>query len=140
VAVNSWELPVNSTIAKAVAADSGQGREWRGTVIAYGNAQQDTSQRGGRDIDMDDFHAVVHYLQSTEPSTFTVEDSSDIRVKGARINCICDQETCNRPQFETIEVATTGPIFADHDTSSIAAGIGLLIFTRKLEPDRKWND
>ncbi|KAK6524747.1 hypothetical protein TWF281_011647 [Arthrobotrys megalospora] len=59
-------------------------------------------------------------------------------VKGIRINCKGDQQVCNRPKYEEVEVPLTDPIFSDHDTSGITERLGVPIFTRKYPKDPAW--
>jgi len=55
--------------------------------------------------------------------------STQQSVKGVKINCIGDQKTSNKPNFEAVEIPSTDPIFSTHR---------LPIFTRRCLPDLKW--
>jgi len=59
-------------------------------------------------------------------------------IKGVRINCIDDQEMCNKPHFEGVEIPSTDPIFSEHDTSEITKRIEFPVLTRRCPPNPKW--
>ncbi|OJD37929.1 ectomycorrhiza-upregulated zf-mynd domain-containing protein [Diplodia corticola] len=88
---------------------------------------------------MNDFRHITDFFLSYghEPAPAT-QKSTDAKVKGVTINCLGDQKMCNKPPFEAVEITPTDPIFSKHDTSDIAARIGLPIFTRRCSPNPKW--
>ncbi|KAK5174261.1 uncharacterized protein LTR77_001341 [Saxophila tyrrhenica] len=144
------KFPRNKSIRSITATRPwpGEYHDWRGPVLAYGKVGLGVDQAACRDIDVVDFRHIVdclmsydakpeylrHDANSSKPST----ESSDTKILGVRINCVGDQGTCNRPQFEAVELSPSDPIFREHDTSDTADRIGLPIFTRRLPPDPKW--
>lgn len=77
----------------------------------------------------------LSYGYKPKPAT---QQTSDIKVKGVRINCIGDRKMFNKPYFEAVEVSSTDSIFSEHDTSDIAECIGLPIFTWRCPPNPTW--
>lgn len=116
--------------------------DWRGPILAYGMKGLGMDQEMCRDLDLNDFKYIVDYM-----ITYDMEDREDGRaringdkVKGVKINCEGDKRAFGLPEFETIDVPTTHPIFTDHGTSEIAERIKIPIFTRKYPPNSGWKD
>jgi hypothetical protein len=79
-----------------------------------------------RDLDMNNFRHITDYSLSY---SYIPGPSTQQSVKGVKINCIGDQKTSNKPNFEAVEIPSTDPIFSTHR---------LPIFTRRCLPDLKW--
>lgn len=131
---------INKSIKKICATKSGWAYfPWEGPVLAYSRVGRGSDPPDCRDITMSDFRHITDYLlwyratliRNPQPSISEV-------VKGVRINCIGDQKTFDKPVFEQVTLSSKDPIFTSHDTSDIAARVGLPLYTRKLTPDPKW--
>jgi hypothetical protein len=129
----------NKSVAAVTATKAGKFHDWRGPIIAYGKAGLGIDPTACRDLDMNDFRHIADYFLSYnyEPAPAT-QQSTEIKVKGVKINCHGDRVMVGKPHFEAVEVASTDPIFTEHDSSDIMNRIGLPIFTRRCPPNPRW--
>lgn len=129
----------NNSVAAITATKPGQYHDWRGPIISYGKVGLGIDQTTCKDLDMNDFRHITDYFLSYgyKPAPPT-QRSTEVKIKGVKINCLGDQKMLNKPHFEAVEIPSTDPIFSKHDTSDIAKRIGLPIFTRRCPPNSKW--
>jgi hypothetical protein len=131
--------PANNSVAGITATKPEQFHDWRGLIIAYGMVGLGVDQTACKDLDMNDFRHITDYFLAYDYNpVFATHQSTDIKVKGVKINCLGDRIMFSKPDFEAVQVSLIDPIFAEHDTSDITNRIGLPIFTRRCSPDPRW--
>lgn len=129
----------SKSVAAITATKPGQFHDWRGPIIVFGKVGLGIDPVKCKDIDMNDFRHVVDYFLSYNYTPAPAnQQSTDIRVKGVRINCIGDEKLCNKSHFEGVEIPFTDSIFSYPDTSDIAERIGLPILTRRCPANPRW--
>ncbi|KAB2576816.1 HIT/MYND zinc finger-like protein [Lasiodiplodia theobromae] len=118
--------------------------DWRGPILAYGMHGLGLDQTVSRDLDLNDFRHLVDYLVTylnhETDGACRPDGNSNKKVKGVKINCQGDQDAFGLPAFQEVEVPGTHPIFVgvDHDTSEIAARVGIALLTRKYPASSAW--
>lgn len=134
---------LNTSIESILATKVRQYYPWRGPFLIYGSIELDANRKACKDLDMKDFRHIADFFLSygskpvsVNPQPTKTKITLDVpKVKGVRINCVGDQTTFKRPQFEEVEVLSTDSIFTEHDTSDIAERVGLHIFTQRCYPN-----
>ena len=131
----------NSSIAGITNTKAGQYHDWRGPIIAFGSVGLGIDQTYCKDLNMTDFrHVADYFLSYGHKPTSSAQQTTNMTVKGVRINCLGDRKMLKKPHFEAVELSSTDPNFSEHDTSDIAERIGLPIFTWRCPPHSKWAD
>lgn len=141
----------NESVAAIQATRHGKYYYWCGPLIAVAHRDSGINPVYCKDFNMADFRHLADHFRSyrfkpcnhsgIKSSPFASDDLMiKTKIKGVRINCAADRNLMGRPPFEEVNLLATDRIFFEHDTSEIAARIGIPIFTRKLLPDPKWRN
>jgi hypothetical protein len=131
--------PANNSVAGITATKPGLFHSWRGPIIAYGMVGLHLDPTTCKDLDMNDFrHIADYFLSYNYKPVLATQQSTNIKVKGVKINCLGDRIMFSKPHFEVVEVSSIDPIFTEHDTSDITNRIGLPLFTRRCPPNPRW--